>query len=589
MTSFDRRTDRSALSPAARQAALRRMGATAAGEELDILVVGGGVVGAGAALDAASRGLSVGLVEARDWASGTSSRSSKLIHGGLRYLEQLELHLVTEALTERGLMLQRLCPHLVRPVSFLYPLTHRGWERPYVGAGLVLYDTLGLGRGWGRGLPLHRHLTRRGVARVCPALRPDAHVGGVRYWDAQVDDARHTMTIVRTAASLGVLAANRAQVVGLTRLGERVTGAVVRDLESGEELVVRARRVVNATGVWTDDTQRLATERGEVRVRASKGVHLVVPRDRIRSEVGLILRTETSVLFVIPWGRHWLIGTTDTDWDLDRAHPAASAADIDYLLGRLNAVLQTPVTRDDIEGVYAGLRPLLAGESEATSRLSREHTVVTPVPGLVVVAGGKYTTYRVMARDAVDAAVHGLPAAVPASCTDRVPLAGAEGWPAVRNNAARLAAESGLHPDRIEHLLGRYGALVRDLLELVAADPSLAEPLPGEGADDYLGAEVVYAVAAEGARHVEDVLARRTRISFEAFDRGVGAAERVAGLMAPLLGWDAEREAGEVAHYRARVAAERRSQEAADDRTADATRLDAPDVIPTVPLGAAGH
>ncbi|MST33586.1 FAD-dependent oxidoreductase, partial [Acidimicrobiaceae bacterium USS-CC1] len=387
----------------------------------------------------------------------------------------------------------------------------------------------------------------------------------------------------------GALAANRAQVVGLTRLGERVTGAVVRDLESGEELVVRARRVVNATGVWTDDTQRLATDRGAVRVRASKGVHLVVPRDRIRSEVGLILRTETSVLFVIPWGRHWLIGTTDTDWDLDRAHPAASAADIDYLLEHLNAVLQTPVTRDDIEGVYAGLRPLLDGESEATSRLSREHTVVTPVPGLVVVAGGKYTTYRVMARDAVDAAVHGLPAAVPASCTDQLPLAGAEGWPAVRNSAPRLAAESGLHPDRIEHLLGRYGALVQDLLELVAADPSLAEPLPGEGADDYLGAEVVYAVAAEGARHVEDVLARRTRISFEAFDRGVFAAERVARLMAPLLGWDAEREAGEVAHYRARVAAERRSQQAADDRTADATRLGAPDVIPTVPLGAAGH
>ncbi len=580
--------ERSALSPAARTEALGRMRKSSAGQELDVLVVGGGVVGAGAALDAASRGLSVGLVEARDWASGTSSRSSKLVHGGLRYLEQLDFHLVMEALTERGLMLQRLCPHLVRPVSFLYPLTHRGWERPYVGAGLVLYDTLGLSRGWGRGLPHHRHLSRAGVARICPALRADACVGGVRYWDGQVDDARHTVTLVRTAAGLGALAANRAQVVGLTRLGQRVTGAVVRDLESGEDLEVAARRVVNATGVWTDDTQGLATDRGQVRVRASKGVHLVVPRDRIRSDVGLILRTETSVLFVIPWGRHWLVGTTDTDWSLDKAHPAASAVDIDYLLDHLNPVLETPITRDDIEGVYAGLRPLLSGESDATSKLSREHTVVTPVPGMVVVVGGKYTTYRVMAEDAIDAAVHGLPGPVPASCTDRLPLVGAEGWPAVLNAASRLAAESGLSTERIEHLLGRYGSLVPDLLDLVAADPELAEPLPGKGADDYIAAEVVYAVAAEGARHVEDVLARRTRISFETFDRGAGAAERVAQLMAPLLGWDSSAEAGEVEHYRRRVEAERRSQLAADDRSADATRLDAPDVVPTVALGAAG-
>jgi len=578
--------DRSALSPQQRDEALRAMRATATGEELDILVVGGGVVGAGAALDAVSRGLSVGLVEARDWASGTSSRSSKLIHGGLRYLEQFEWHLVTEALTERGLMLERLCPHLVRPVRFLYPLEHRGWERPYVGAGLVLYDTLGLRRGWGRGLPTHRHLGRKGVARLCPALRPDAHVGGVSYWDAQVDDARHTMTIVRSAVGFGALAANRAQVVGLTRQGERVTGASVCDLGTGARFEVRARRVVNATGVWTDDTQGLATDRGQVKVRASKGVHLVVPRDRIRSDIGLILRTEKSVLFVIPWGRHWLIGTTDTDWDLDRAHPAASAADIDYLLDHLNAVLRTPLTRDDIEGVYAGLRPLLAGESDATSKLSREHTVATPVPGLVVVAGGKYTTYRVMGKDAIDAAVHGL-GAVPASCTERIPLVGAEGWPAVRNASKRLATRSGLGSERIEHLLGRYGSLVGQVLDLVAADRSLAEPLPGQGADEYIAAEVVYAVLAEGALHVEDVLARRTRISFEAFDRGVAAAEPVAALMAELLGWDDARRAREVTQYRARVEAERESQLAPDDRSADATRLGAPDVAPTVPLDAA--
>ncbi|MHB8505852.1 MAG: glycerol-3-phosphate dehydrogenase/oxidase, partial [Acidimicrobiales bacterium] len=466
-------TDPSALSPAARDAAIRRMGE----ETLDVLVVGGGVVGAGCALDAATRGLDVAVVEARDWASGTSSRSSKLIHGGLRYLEQLELHLVREALTERTLMLRRLCPHLVRPVSFLYPLTRRGWQRPYVGAGLLLYDTLGVNRE--RGLPRHRHLDRSAVAAACPALRPDAHRGGMLYWDAQVDDARHTMTVVRTAAAYGVAAANRAQVVALRRHGQRVTGAVVRDLESGLDVEVRARRVVNATGVWTDEVQRLAADQAGVRVRASKGVHVVVPRDRIQSEVGLILRTPMSVLFVIPWGRHWLIGTTDTDWELDRAHPAASSADIDYLLDRLNAVLLTPLTRDDIEGVYAGLRPLLAGESSATSELSREHTVAVPAPGLVVVAGGKYTTYRVMARDAIDAAVGDWPGAVPASCTDQVPLLGADGWPEVRDAAGQLAAGSGLAPERIEHLLGRYGSRIHELLELVAADPGLASPLPG--------------------------------------------------------------------------------------------------------------
>jgi glycerol-3-phosphate dehydrogenase len=289
----------SRLGPAERQAALD----AAAGQELDVVVVGGGVVGAGAALDAVTRGLSVGLFEARDWASGTSSRSSKLIHGGLRYLEMLDFALVREALRERGLLTQRLAPHLVRPVPFLYPLKHRGWERLYAGAGVALYDTMGVSSGNARGLPHHRHLSRRGALRQCPSLRRDALVGAIQYYDAQVDDARHTMTVVRTAAAYGALCASRARVVGFLREGERVTGVQVRDLESGATLEVRARQVVNATGVWTDDTQQMVGERGQFHVRASKGIHLVVPRDRIHSATGLILRTETSVLFVIPWGR----------------------------------------------------------------------------------------------------------------------------------------------------------------------------------------------------------------------------------------------------------------------------------------------
>jgi glycerol-3-phosphate dehydrogenase len=565
--------NRTALSDAARTEALREM---AEGPELDVLVVGGGVVGAGSALDAATRGLRVGLVEARDWAAGTSSRSSKLVHGGLRYLEMLDFGLVHEALRERGLLLQSLAAHLVRPVPFLYPLQHRVWERPYVGAGIALYDAMAAGSGRSAGLPRHRHLTRRGARRIAPALKPDALVGAIQYHDAQVDDARHTMEIVRTAAAYGALVANRARVVEFLKEGERVVGALVEDDDTGRRVSVRARQVVNATGVWTDETQDLVGSRGKFSVRASKGVHLVVPRDRINSASGMILRTEKSVLFVIPWGRHWIVGTTDTDWTLDKAHPAATAADIEYVLEHVNRVLTTSLTREDVEGVYAGLRPLLSGESDSTSKLSREHTVAHPVPGLVVVAGGKYTTYRVMAADAIDEAVRGLDRQVGPSVTEHVPLLGAVGWPAPWNQRHVLAERSGVHVARVEHLLGRYGALTEDVLDLVREDPSLAEPLPG--ADDYLRAEVVYAARAEGARHLDDVLARRTRISIESWDRGLAAAPVAAELMGDVLGWSADRRGREVEAYRERVEAERASQELPDDESADAARLAAREV-----------
>jgi glycerol-3-phosphate dehydrogenase len=556
------------LGPSQRRAALERM----TGEVFDVVVIGGGATGAGCALDAATRGLNVALVEARDYAAGTSSRSSKLIHGGLRYLEQRDFGLVREALRERGLLLNVLAPHLVTPVPFLLPLTAH-WQRAYIGAGMLLYD----GLAGHSGLPRHRHLTRRGALRIAPALRRDALVGAVQYHDAKVDDARHTLTVVRTAMRYGAAVASNARAVGFLREGERVTGVRVRDGVTGEVVDVRAREVVNATGVWTDDVQSLVGERGKFRVRASKGVHLVVPRDRIQLDTGLILRTETSVLFVIPWGRHWIVGTTDTDWALDKAHPAASATDIDYLLARVNRVLREPLTREDVEGVYAGLRPLLSGESESTSRLSREHTVAVPVPGLVAVAGGKYTTYRVMARDAIDVAARGIDRAVPPSVTHVTPLLGAEGFQALWNARARLAASSGLHVARIEHLLRRYGTLTSELLAAVAAEPELGAPLPG--ADDYLAVEVRYAATHEGALHLDDVLTRRTRISIETWDRGLAAAEPAARLMAPALGWDEATIAAEVEIYRARVAAERRSQEQPDDRAADLERTAAPDVI----------
>jgi glycerol-3-phosphate dehydrogenase len=283
------------------------------------------------------------------------------------------------------------------------------------------------------------------------------------------------------------------------------------------------------------------------------------------------------VLFVIPWGRHWIVGTTDTPWNLDKAHPAASRTDIEYLLRQVNRVLREPLGHDDVEGVYAGLRPLASGESEPTSRISREHTVVAPVPGLVMIAGGKLTTYRVMARDAVDAAVHSLGGAVPASVTDVVRLAGADGFETRTNQRAALAASSGLHVTRVEHLLGRYGGLVDELLALLTARPDLGEALPGT--EDYLRAEVVYAVSHEGARHLDDVLTRRTRISIETFDRGVASARPAAELMAGELGWDRDRLDQEVDHYLRRVEAERQSQRELTDREADEARVQAPDIV----------
>jgi glycerol-3-phosphate dehydrogenase len=580
----------SALSPAARAAALAELAATSApdgaGEPLDVLVVGGGIVGTGTALDAVSRGLTVGLIEQRDLASGTSSRSSKLVHGGLRYLEMLDFGLVREALEERGLLLTRLAPHLVRPVPFLYPL-HRTIERPYVGAGLALYDALAMVGKYEMGVPRHRHLFRKQVARIAPDLRTDRLTGAVRYYDCQVDDARLVVTLARTAAHHGALVATRTRVTGFLREGPRVVGVRATDVESGAELEVRARVVVNAAGVWTDEVERLLGGRPSLDVEASKGIHLVVPRDRIRSECGFITRTEKSVLFVIPWGRHWIIGTTDTAWDLDLAHPAASRVDIDYLLGHVNKLLAVPLDHHDVEGVYAGLRPLLAGKAGrgvgsggegevATTKVSREHTVVSPVPGLVLIAGGKLTTYRVMARDAVDLAVRYWSGVAP-SHTERVLLLGADGFLTRTNQRVSLSRRSGLEVGRIDHLLGRYGGLVDDLLELVASRPELAEPLPG--AEDYLSAEVVYAVTHEGARHLDDVLARRTRISIETFDRGTVAVTAAADLMAAELAWDRARRDDEVDHYLRRVEAERQSQEKATDQEADEARVSAPDIV----------
>ncbi len=561
-------------------------------ERFDVLVIGGGATGTGAALDAASRGLKVALIEARDFAAGTSSRSSKLIHGGLRYLEQLEFGLVHEALTERGLLATRLAPHLVRPVPILVPLPAgqgrtalpaRVWRRSYYGAGVAAYDAFAGIFGGGRGLPLHRHLSREGARRAFPSLRADAVAGAIRYYDGQVDDARLVVTLARTSASLGAAVVTSARAVGLVRQAREVTGVRVRDLEAppgapDAEFEVNARTVIAATGVWSDDVSEMLGDVGVrrgLRVRASKGVHLVVPRSAITGEAGLILRTATSVLFVLPWGGHWIIGTTDTDWRLDRAHPAASARDIEYLLDQVNSVLDRPLSTADIEGVYAGLRPLLSGEADSTSKLSREHAVYEPMLGLLLVAGGKYTTYRVMAADVVDQAARRLGGTRP-SRTAELPLLGADGFTAMWRDRADLARRHGVPAGVVEHLLERYGTLSIDLLTMIAAELLLGSPLAG--APEYLAAEVAYAARAEGALHLDDVLTRRTRISFETAHRGTESAEQAAEIMGAVLGWDARTRAREVEHYLARVEAERQSQRMPDDATADAARIGAPDV-----------
>jgi glycerol-3-phosphate dehydrogenase len=553
-----------ALSPKQRPDDLRRLGS----EHFDLLVVGGGVTGAGAALDAATRGLRVAIVEAQDWGSGTSSRSSKLIHGGLRYLEMLDFHLVHQALVERGLLLSLVAPHLVRPVPILYPLRTPVVERAYVGAGIALYDALGWSTGSSPGLPLHRHLSRRHALALAPGLRRDSLAGAIEYWDAQVDDARFVAELVRTAATYGALAANRVEMVDGRRVDGRVTGALVRDVETGTEIEVSAAVTLLATGPWTEDTEALAGRGRTVKVRPSKGVHLVVGKDKIDSTVALVVRTEESVLFVLPWGGHWLIGTTDTDWEHTKARPVTTNADVDYLLEHVNTVLGRPLTGDDVETTFAGLRPLVAGigvvrgpgEQGAerldrmahgeppTTKVSREHAVARPTPGLVVVSGGKFTTYRVMAADAVDAAVQDLGLAGHPSVTRRVRLVGAEQYEARRNQRQDLARRHDVPIGLVDHLLDRYGGLVHEVLDLVGQDPALAEEVP-DGAG-YTQAEVVYAVTHEGARHLDDVLLRRTRIGIETEDAGQAASKAVADLVGPLLGWDAGAADAEMGAYR---------------------------------------
>ncbi|WP_040313031.1 glycerol-3-phosphate dehydrogenase/oxidase [Gleimia coleocanis] len=554
---------------------------------VDLLVIGGGVTGAGIAYDAALRGLKTGIVEAQDWSSGTSSRSSKLVHGGLRYLYQMDFKLVHEALTERGLLLETTAPHLVKKMPLLWPFKQPVIERAYSTAGVGLYDVMAQIAHRGS-VPIQKHYSKQGALELVPDLRQDALIGAMVYYDARVDDSRLVLNLVRSAVEYGARAANRTQVIAMNKENGRIVSATLKDLETGAEYVVPTKQIINATGVWTEETEKLGGTEGGLKVLASKGIHIVVPKDRINGKVGMFARTEKSVLFIIPWKRYWIIGTTDTKYVEDFRHPVANATDVDYILDQANQVLANPLTRDDIIGYYAGLRPLLQpgtkdGDSTKSTKVSREHTVTEAVPGLIIIAGGKLTTYRAMAEDAVNFALGRDEVKRRPSLTKTTPLRGAVGYHALWNQRAELAAKSGLSVDHIEDMLDRYGDDIHLLLDSIDADPGLAGELVG--APEYLRAEIAFGVTHEGALHIEDVMCHRTRLTYEHRDRGLSALPEIADLMAELLSWDDAKKQAEMAAYQARCEAEEAALLISEEAEAQAVRGRHGDVTPLESVG----
>lgn len=354
--------------------------------------------------------------------------------------------------------------------------------------------------------------------------------------------------IARTAAKYGAVITTRTSCKKLIKNGRKVEGAVIEDLESKEVFEVKAKSTIMAAGVWTDPLYEAFGIKPGYRVRMSKGAHIVVPGDAIKSNTGVIIKTDLSVLFIIPWGDKWIVGTTDTDYEEDRSSPLASREDVNYILNQANRILEPKLSRSQVIGVFAGLRPLVSSDPDSpTTELSREHVVDHPVPGFVTIAGGKYTTYRVMSEDAVDAAVSDLKRIVPDSCTETLAIVGADGFSVLLNKADELAKDYGLSKEAVLHLLNRHGALFGEVLEPALTDKSLLDPIIPEL--PYLKAEILYAATHEGARSVDDVLSRRTRINFEAKDQGVGVAKEVASIIGRVLGWSASESKNSVKAY----------------------------------------
>lgn len=530
-------------------------------ETFDLVVVGGGITGAGVVLDAASRGLRAALIERDDFASGTSSKSSKLVHGGLRYLQQGEIGLVYEALAERQRLLHN-APHLVRPLPFLIPMFGRDGVIPakiarLLGSAMWGYDLTG-GLRIGK---LHQRLTHDEALEYMPTLPSERLVSAYLYYDAAADDARLVLTLLRTAAlEHGAVVANRVAAVGVSKDdGGRVDGVVVR--ADGEEFTVRTHSLVNAAGVWADDVRALDEGTHPDSIRPAKGIHITVPWHKVRNQVAAVIPVpkDRRSVFVVPQGDFTYIGTTDTDYDGPVDDPQCTPEDIEYLLSAINAASTETITVDDIVGTWAGLRPLVkAAASGRTADLSRKHKVARSRSGLVTITGGKLTTYREMAADTVDEIVDDVLTLRPGSTqvgrsvTKKLPLRGAAGFDTLDTTTA---AYPSITPELREHLGGRYGGEARVLMAAIQDDPSLGEPVV-DGLP-YVRAEVLFAVRHEMARSVGDVLSRRTRAQLFGRDDSGDAADEVAALMAPELGWNAADAAASVEEYRAELAHER--------------------------------
>jgi glycerol-3-phosphate dehydrogenase len=544
-----------------RQASLRRL----VDEEFDVLVVGGGITGAGVALDAASRGLRTALVERLDFASGTSSKSSKLVHGGIRYLQQREIGLVHESLTERHRLL-RNAPHLVSPLSFLVPLfgkggvVDKGLVRGYAMV-LYMYDIAG---GWKIG-KMHKRVDAAEVSSRLPTLRTDRLVSGFLYYDARTDDARLTLAVLRTAVlDHGAVVVNYARVSGF-ELGAtgRVESVLVDvteprspvDAPVPEKVRVRARCVVNATGVWGDEISLLADDHHAPQLRPAKGIHITVPQAKLPCDIAAVVpvRGDSRSIFVVPWGDHVYLGTTDTDYSGSLDDPRLEAADVTYILDAINAAVSTPISASDITGTWAGLRPLATGAgnkrppSARTADLSRRHAVSVSPSGMVTITGGKLTTYRRMAEDTVDVVVRELGSRARRSVTTKMALRGSLDLARARADLAARGTRAGLDADILEQLASRYGAEAGAVVALCDDRPELARRL--DGGLPMIAAEVVYAARYEMAVCVDDFLDRRTRALLHDAQAALEAAGQVAELLERELAWPDGRAGAEVAHF----------------------------------------
>jgi glycerol-3-phosphate dehydrogenase len=520
--------------------------ATLQRETWDVVIVGGGIVGTGALLDSASRGLRAVLIEQEDIASGTSSRSSRLIHGGLRYLEQFRIGLVREALAERSRLLS-LAPHLVHLEPLLFPIYGQPYlSKAFYDAGLTLYDILGARRdgGW------HRRLTSAQTLDLAPTLRHQGLRGGLLYHDGVEDDARYTLAVARTAVAAGAVALTRVRATGVRTepASRRIEAVLATDLLNGGDLEIPTRAVVDATGVWAAEPEHPLGS-GSLRILPSRGAHLVVRRDRIPNKTGLTIRVPGKIVFLVPWGEHWLVGTTDAPFEGPAGHPTAAGWEVDKLLDTVNATMTVNLSRDDIVGTFAGLRPLIAPSDGSTVKASREHRVTVESNGVVRIGGGKYTTYRVMALDVIDAVLGREVARTRRSQTADWRLVGAADADAQTRIAAELATIPAMRecgPTVAAQLVARHGTEAPAVVSLAVELGLLRALVAGRA---FLEAEVAWAARQELAFTLDDVLARRTRLAQELPDRGASIAPRVAEILGRELGWGESRQALEVQNY----------------------------------------